>query len=86
MKSRMIWWTPAYNTYHCELKLMLLEAIKGEKAAIRQYQRQAGCIQDTCICDILNRIILDEEKHVEILTDLYERYVEGKEPEQQQCQ
>lgn len=74
--NRMVWWSPSYNTYHCELKPMLMDAIKGEQSAIRQYQRQAEMIQDSSICEILKRIILDEERHVEILSDLYEKYVE----------
>lgn len=93
VRNQMVWWTPAYNAYHCELKQMLLEAIKGEQAAIRQYKRQAECIRDSCICDILNRIVLDEERHVEILRHLYEQYIEGKktepeqpEPKQPECQ
>ena len=83
VSNRMVWWSPSYNTYHCELRPMLTDAIKGEEAAIRQYRRQAEMIQDTCICEVLKRIILDEERHIEVLRDLYEKYVECRcrEPE-----
>lgn len=52
---------------------MLLEDIKNEEEAIRQYRKTANLIDDENIIAILNRIILDEELHIKILTNLYER-------------
>lgn len=71
---RRVYWTPGYNQYPRELKALLTNAVAGEKAAIQKYQCQAESIQDPQIVANLNRIILDEERHVEIFTGLMERY------------
>lgn len=71
---RRVYWSPSYNQYPRELKALLTNAIAGEKAAIRKYQYQAESIQDSGIVACLQRIILDEERHVEILTGLTEQY------------
>ncbi len=44
--------------------------IEGEKAAIAHYQRMIRQIGDTQIQNLFKRIILDEERHIEILTEL----------------
>ena len=72
--QRRIYWSPGYNQYPRELKALLTNAIAGEKAAIQKYQCQAESIQDPHIVANLNRIILDEERHVEIMTGLMEQY------------
>lgn len=68
------YWTPGYNRYPREIKAVLLNSLKGEKEAIRKYRGQIACIRDANLIENLNRIILDEERHVEILTALYEKY------------
>lgn len=50
--------------------------IQGEKAAIQQYKKTIDQIQDKYIVDIINRIILDEELHIQILIDEYTKYSE----------
>lgn len=71
---RFAYWTPGYNQYPVQLNTLLLNAIRGEKAAVEKYHAQAGIIKDSNICAILDRIILDEQLHIEILSDLYEKY------------
>ncbi|MEA5040521.1 MAG: ferritin family protein [Clostridiaceae bacterium] len=68
--GQMVYWTPAYGTYHQEVKKVICRAINGEKAAVRKYRRQAETIQDTEIVAVLKRIILDEEHHIEIFTQM----------------
>lgn len=45
----------------------------GERAAIAEYRKQAGWIQDPCIVENLNRVILDEERHVAIFQQMEEQ-------------
>lgn len=66
------WWTPAYNHYPTVLKELLINAIRGETAAIQKYTYQIHHIQDLHIVELLKRIILDEEVHVSIFRRLYE--------------
>lgn len=76
--SRMNYWTPGYNNYPMELKPLLMNALNGEKNAIRKYEQQIQQIQDCHIVAILKRIILDEEIHVKIFEDLYREFFGNK--------
>lgn len=69
------YWSPAYNNYPNQLDALLENAIIGEKRAIEKYAYQASIINDPKIVAILNRIILDEEIHVQILESLYQQFV-----------
>lgn len=73
-KNQMIYWTPSYIKYALSIKVILTEAIRGERATVEKYERQLTLIDDPCICAVLRRIILDEEIHIRIFSDLYERY------------
>lgn len=53
---------------------MLAADIAGERDAIAHYEMLICRIGDESINDLLRRIILDEQKHIEILTPFYERY------------
>lgn len=68
------YWTPSYIDYPVRLDDILRYDIELEKEAIDQYLKQVRIITDREIVKILQRIILDEELHVEILTDLYRKY------------
>ena len=65
-KRRRCYWTPAYNLYPQNVRAIIENSIKGEEAAIRKYAGQANTICDTSIVALLNRIILDEQRHIEI--------------------
>lgn len=60
--------------YYCDdiKKLMEFNIISEEKA-IRQYKYQARIINNGNISEILNRIIKDEEVHIEIFKDILEK-------------
>lgn len=68
------YWTPGFNKYPRKLKDMLVNMIKGEEAAIEKYERQANWIKDSNIVANVNRIILDEKIHLDILRDFYHEY------------
>ena len=55
--------------------MVLKHADEGEKLAIATYKRQAEWIQDEYVVANLERIILDERLHIEIIEQLYEKYV-----------
>lgn len=63
---RRSYWSPAYNSYPRSLKELIENSIKGELAAIQKYTRQSEIIRDADIVEILDRIILDEQRHVEL--------------------
>ncbi|NYB75248.1 rubrerythrin [Sedimentibacter hydroxybenzoicus DSM 7310] len=67
------WWSPSYIGYPKELSALIAESIEAEKAAICKYSRQAHTICDPNIVEILNRIILDEERHIQIFTEMYQQ-------------
>lgn len=64
------YWTPAYNKYPRKIRDVIINSIKGEEAAIQKYNCQAGTIQDANIVSILRRIIMDEERHIEIFNNM----------------
>lgn len=63
---RPCYWSPACNRYPTKLPQLLHNSLLGEQDAILKYRRQAEQIHDCCVVDLLNRIILDEQIHVEI--------------------
>ncbi|MFT3985738.1 MAG: ferritin family protein [Lachnospiraceae bacterium] len=74
-RHRKCYWTPAYNYYPQEIREVIKNSLKGEEAAIQKYTRQAEIICDQNIIDILNRIIIDEKRHVEIFNTMLEQIV-----------
>ena len=72
-KENKLHWNSKFICTCDSIKEMLLEDIKNEKEAICQYRELTNLIDDENIIILLNRIILDEELHIKILTNLYER-------------
>ena len=56
--------------YQTSPEKILRAAIAGEKAAIAMYRDLIRRIDDGCIREILRRIILDEEHHIKIFSEL----------------
>lgn len=74
-EERTEYWSPSYNNYPNQLQALLVNAITGEQRAIEKYCFQASVIRDPNIVAILNRIIMDEKLHVEILEGYYRKLV-----------
>lgn len=70
-QERMQWWSPSFIGYPHELRALIAESIKAEEEAISKYSRQANTISDRNIAAILHRIILDEERHLQIFNEMY---------------
>lgn len=76
---RPCYWSPACISYPARLEVILKNALQGEKNAIAAYRRQAEFICDAYVTDVLNRVILDEQIHCQIFTELLS---EMKNPEE----
>lgn len=69
-KNKPLNWSPKFINYGSSINNMINFDIEGEVQAIAQYKKHIQEIDDPFIDAILRRIILDEEKHIEVLTSL----------------
>ncbi len=67
-------WNGANPDYQYTLRQILESDIQGERNAIAHYTRLIGQIGNESIQDLFRRIIMDEQKHVEVLTGFYGKY------------
>ncbi len=65
------YWNGSFPAYRRAYHEILEADVEGEYAAIEHYTRMIGLIDNEEIRSLFRRIILDEEKHIEILTGLY---------------
>lgn len=72
--KRHLYWSPANASYPRELRAILLQSIQSEKAAIEKYTYQSKHISDANIVENLQRIVMDEILHVELLKDVFHTY------------
>lgn len=68
-------WTPEYLTIPKNPQKMLLADIEAEKGAVSQYRLHIQMINDDCINNMLERIIIDEEYHIMLLQILMKETV-----------
>lgn len=66
-----IMWTSDNVNYATDLKEMLKVDIASEKHAIKTYEHHKMLIDDKYIKKMLDRIILDEKRHLEIFNVFY---------------
>lgn len=69
---RPCYWSPACNRYPMQLETLIKNSLQGEQDTILKYRHQAAQICDAHVTDLLNRIILDEQLHVQIFRDMLE--------------
>ena len=67
-------WTSKVVDYNLDIKKMLASDIILEKQAIANYQKHITLINDKYIKNILKRIILDEERHLECFCILLNQF------------
>lgn len=67
-------WTSKYVDYSTDLSKILLDDISKEMQAITRYQKHISEIDDCYIKRVLERIIEDEEVHINCLQILYHKY------------
>ena len=69
-------WNGSMVNYQPCLRQMMINNIKDEQGAIRQYSRQAASICDENVKNLLERIILDEKLHI----DCFRRFLQEAPP------
>jgi bacterioferritin len=69
------YWSGNYPAYACDIKRILNLDIQGEMDAAEHYKRLIRQIEHQDIQNLLQRIVLDEEKHIQILTSFLTNYV-----------
>ncbi|MCT8978020.1 manganese catalase family protein [Clostridium sp. CX1] len=67
-------WNAGYVNFADKIKAMLIEDIKAETEAIRNYRYHMSVIKDKYIRKLLARIIADEEVHLRIFKKLYDKF------------
>lgn len=67
-------WSAAYVNYTDHILDMILEDIKSEKQAIRNYEKDICLISDKYIRKLLERIIEDEKVHLKLFKEMYKKY------------
>ena len=69
-------WRGSFPDYQYSLNQILESDIQGELNAIAHYERLIDSIDDKSIQLLFQRIIMDEQRHVEVLYALYAKYFE----------
>lgn len=71
--GRYSWFSGSYADYTKDVKLMLQNDIETEKAAAEAYKQAANATDNQSLAELLMRIAMDEELHVELLTCALEK-------------
>lgn len=72
--NKPITWNSDFVDYTTDYRDMLLSNINSEINAIRDYNKLINETTDSNIRKILKRIIMDEERHIEIFRELLRQY------------
>ncbi len=72
-RGNCIMWNANNINYDTNLREMLKINIKAEETAIKTYKHHRKIIDDKYIKEMLSRIILDEENHLKIFNELYDK-------------
>ena len=78
VEKKPIPWNSDYIDFTINYRDMLINDIKKENVTIRHYQELINYTDIQNVKDILNRIILDEKRHIEVLTKLLKQYDEDQ--------
>lgn len=68
--SHPVFWQGNMLRYNQPLAVVLRNNIAAEQAAVQGYQRNLTQIRDECVCAIIERIILDEQVHIQRFKEL----------------
>ncbi|NLH00378.1 MAG: rubrerythrin family protein [Clostridiales bacterium] len=69
------YWSSQCISYETNPRIYLREDLACERAAITSYKLRITQIDDNAVRKVLERIILDEERHVELLTALCNEFL-----------
>jgi len=65
--KRPVFWNSGVLQYQCHKEKALHISVAGEQSTIAGYRHLSKLIQDSCVTAILQRVILDEEVHIQLL-------------------
>ncbi|MEG0365964.1 MAG: ferritin family protein [Coprobacillus sp.] len=68
------YWSPGFNVYPRQIHTLLENSIIQENKTILMYQQQISKIDEPIIQDVLKRIILDEQLHLQIFEYFLDTY------------
>lgn len=68
--GRPCYWSPACSRYPTRPDALLRNAITQKQAVIDKYRRQSQETGDAYLADLLDRVLLDERLHLEILRQM----------------
>lgn len=69
-RGNCVMWSASNVKYDTDIKDMLKTNIRGEMQAVKNYEHHIKIIEDKYIKELLERIILDEKRHIEIFETL----------------
>ena len=72
MMGKHSYFSCSYTNYCKDVREFLLTDIEWENSAKEEYLALANKTQNSSLCNLLSRIALDEEMHVNILKETYE--------------
>lgn len=72
--NKPIPWNSDYVDFTTNYRNMLVNDIRIEKEAINDYEKIINMTNDPNVKNIINRIILDEKRHIEIFSKLLLQY------------
>lgn len=73
--DKKYYWNAKFVDYGNTIKEFLSYDIQAEITAIRDYKKAKSEISDPNIIKIIDRILLDEEYHLELFKNLYDEYI-----------
>lgn len=70
-------WSAGNVNYSTNIVEMLIVDIQAERQAIRNYRRTIKCLNNLSIIELIERIIMDEEYHVQLLENKLKEVRDG---------
>ncbi|MEW6771355.1 MAG: manganese catalase family protein [Bacillota bacterium] len=77
-ENRFVYWNASFPYYGKNVCDRLAADIAAEENAIEQYRAHQKAIKDPYIDGLLQRIILDEEHHLKLFTEAYNKHCRDK--------
>lgn len=68
------YWSGSYVPYSQNIDEMFRLALVNEELAIYYYQQAIKCCSNESLIALIERIILDEELHLKLFTEAYDKY------------
>ena len=70
----LAYWSPSCAAYPRDIVPLLQNAIHSEHQAIDQYRQQTRTLSDPKVCAVLEAVIADEQRHIEMFSALMRNF------------